>query len=277
MSQKYEFYLFENGKVPGVDTSINIPADMLDAIKFDKHFVLVVEPGSSKEHLQICNEDDMLGFLDARAKALSWADKKPEPTEDELALLGIPGVERVPMYGELSDISPEPHIEGSGWKFYLKQRGSKEPGKQIDEADIALVDFSLDRVIAEHANGSATILDKIDDVREFYGEVTPEMVIEPKEMDAVNKAVDPNHYKGYIDDLQWIDAMSKIPSLREPARFIAALELQIRKYMDRNGAKDLTIQEWKKARFYLVYLVAYIENDYVCVEATEIHKRIQGL
>ncbi len=73
----------------------------------------------------------------------------------------------------------------------------------------------------------------------------------------IEKAVDPDHYKGYIEELQWLDAMSRIPTLRDPAKFEAAVELQIRKYLDRNGQKDDSLQELQKALWYLKYLIAY--------------------
>jgi hypothetical protein len=75
--------------------------------------------------------------------------------------------------------------------------------------------------------------------------------------DRVKSAVDPKHYKGYLEDYQWLDAMSRIPTLRDPAKFEAAVEMQIRKYLDRNGQKDDSIQELEKARWYLSYLIAY--------------------
>ena len=73
--------------------------------------------------------------------------------------------------------------------------------------------------------------------------------------------INPDHYKGYIEEMQWLDAMSRIPTLRSPERFKAAIELQIRKYMDRNGGKDPELRELQKALFYLKYLVAYIKNN----------------
>lgn len=94
---------------------------------------------------------------------------------------------------------------------------------------------------------------------------------------SIENAVNPDHYKEYIEEYQWIDAMSKIPTLRKPERFIAAVEMQIRKYMDRNEQKDEPLQEWKKARFYMCYLVAYIENGNKCIPAAEMQKRLKGL
>ena len=80
----------------------------------------------------------------------------------------------------------------------------------------------------------------------------------------IAEAINPDHYNSYLvhmsDDLQWVDTMSRIPTLRRPERFIAALEMQIRKYMDRNGQKDDERQEWRKALWYMKYLNLYIAN-----------------
>lgn len=73
-------------------------------------------------------------------------------------------------------------------------------------------------------------------------------------------AVDPGHYKNYIADLQWVDAMSEIPTLRKPERFIAALEMQIRKYLDRREQKDDDVQEVGKTLAYMAYLYVYMRD-----------------
>jgi hypothetical protein len=107
-------------------------------------------------------------------------------------------------------------------------------------------------------------------------EVADGPVQPPKPIDKVASAVDPSHYKGYIGDMQWLDAMSQIPTLRDPVKFEAAVELQIRKYLDRNGGKDSTIQELKKAQFYLTYLIMYKENGCNPIKAADVHTRLVG-
>lgn len=74
----------------------------------------------------------------------------------------------------------------------------------------------------------------------------------------VNAAIAPPHYQRYLDDFSWLDAMSRIPSFKDPKVFIGALELQVRKYLDRMGQKDITYQEIGKALFYLEYWRQYI-------------------
>jgi len=69
----------------------------------------------------------------------------------------------------------------------------------------------------------------------------------------------PAHYQGYIQDRQWIDVMADLPTFRDKSKLAAALELQIRKYLDRLGQKDANHQELKKARFYLCYLIILAE------------------
>jgi hypothetical protein len=76
--------------------------------------------------------------------------------------------------------------------------------------------------------------------------------------ESIAVAVTPPHYQNYINDYQWIDAMSRLPSFRDPNVFAGALELQVRKYLDRLGQKDQTYQELGKALFYLEYWRQYV-------------------
>ena len=88
-------------------------------------------------------------------------------------------------------------------------------------------------------------------------EVTQEWVLSEK------KAADPvagMHYKNYMFDLQWLEAMQHIPRYRDPAVFEGAVELQVRKYMDRLGRKDEDVQELMKGLWYLEFLIAYKKN-----------------
>ena len=70
--------------------------------------------------------------------------------------------------------------------------------------------------------------------------------------------INPSHYQGYIQDMQWLEAMQYLPHFRNPKHFEAAVELQIRKYLDRSGGKDCEIQENKKCLWYMKFLVAYM-------------------
>lgn len=78
--------------------------------------------------------------------------------------------------------------------------------------------------------------------------------------------INPNHYQAYIttesDVLQWLETMQYLPRYRRPESFCAAVELQIRKYLDRNGQKDEELQEFQKALWYMKFLVAYMKNGY---------------
>jgi len=83
--------------------------------------------------------------------------------------------------------------------------------------------------------------------------------------------IDPPHYQGYLThqlpitkanvELQWLETMCRIQRYRDnPDEFIAALELQVRKYLDRNGRKDEDLQELQKGLWYYKFMVAYIKN-----------------
>lgn len=77
-------------------------------------------------------------------------------------------------------------------------------------------------------------------------------------------AINPSHYQAYIkteiEELQWLEAMQYLPRFRNPESFKAAVELQGRKYFDRNGGKDSELQELQKGLWYFKFLVAYIKN-----------------
>jgi hypothetical protein len=66
----------------------------------------------------------------------------------------------------------------------------------------------------------------------------------------------PPHYQNYIKDMQWLEAMQYVVKPFGPA-----VQLQVRKYLDRLGQKNDELEELLKARWYLNFLVAYTIND----------------
>ena len=75
--------------------------------------------------------------------------------------------------------------------------------------------------------------------------------------------INPSHYKNYFEDKQWLTVMSGIPTFKNPEAFIGALELQIRKYLDRRDRKGEGLEQLRKSRWYLDALINYIENNHV--------------
>lgn len=65
----------------------------------------------------------------------------------------------------------------------------------------------------------------------------------------------PPHYQNYIKDMQWLEAMQYVVKPFGPA-----VQLQVRKYLDRLGQKNDELEELLKARWYLNFLVAYTIN-----------------
>jgi hypothetical protein len=89
--------------------------------------------------------------------------------------------------------------------------------------------------------------------------------------------INPPHYQNFFEiaapdfdkelerdlflGLQWLETQCRIRRYRvNPDHFIAAVELQIRKYLDRNGEKDEELQELEKGLWYYKFMVAYIKN-----------------
>ena len=97
-----------------------------------------------------------------------------------------------------------------------------------------------------------------------------------KKKDAIN----PSHYQAYIQTekevLQWLEAMQYLPRFRDPECFKAAVELQARKYLDRNGGKDAELQELQKGLWYFKFLVAFIKNGNKPIRVTNIDKILNG-
>jgi hypothetical protein len=84
----------------------------------------------------------------------------------------------------------------------------------------------------------------------------------------IKAAVDPKHYKDYLPDMQWLEAMQYRFS---PEGFKDAVELQIRKYMDREK-KDDPFQELSKALWYMKFLVAFMKNDCIPIKIKDVEK-----
>lgn len=97
-----------------------------------------------------------------------------------------------------------------------------------------------------------------------------------KQPTPVKDHINPNHYKDFMPNMQWLEAMQYLPRFRDrPDVFAGAVELQIRKYLDRNGGKDEEIQELSKALWYMKFLVAYLkEGKPIKIEA--INKILEG-
>lgn len=95
-------------------------------------------------------------------------------------------------------------------------------------------------------------------------------------MKAEKDHINPSHYQGYCQDLQWLEAMQYLPHFRDPKAFLAAVELQVRKYLDRSGGKGKELQETEKALWYLKFMTAYMKNGYKPVRVADIDGILTG-
>ena len=77
---------------------------------------------------------------------------------------------------------------------------------------------------------------------------------------AALQAAKPSHHRGFVDEYQWLDVVSRKPQYRDPAVFKGAVLVQADKYLSRLGRKDDEAQELLKTIWYLVYTAKYINN-----------------
>lgn len=96
------------------------------------------------------------------------------------------------------------------------------------------------------------------------------------EVSAAIKAADPRYYKNFILDMEWIEAQQYLPRNRNPEVFKGAIEMMIRKYMDRCGGKDSELQEYRKALWYMRFLIAYISNGNRPIRIKDIDDLLRG-
>jgi hypothetical protein len=101
-------------------------------------------------------------------------------------------------------------------------------------------------------------IDNINDLVAVMRSTGVKAGVKPKESSkgkSISDHVDPDHYKGYIEHLQWIEAMQYVID-----DFSSAIEMQVRKYLDRCGKKDDSRQELLKALWYMKFWAAYEIN-----------------
>lgn len=195
-------------------------------------------------------------------KACQWNQSSGSSMVDVLSASSFAGVSKLSGYDWVIDIQTRVHRD----LFYVTLSDLKILHKQGK--------LKLSSVNQPEKQGHVKMVKHSPETQRAYDKQELLKASPSTPEDKVAKAVDPSHYKGYIGEMQWLDAMSQIPTLRDPIKFEAAVELQIRKYLDRNGGKDSTIQELKKAQFYLTYLIMYKENGCKPISAANVHARL---
>jgi len=132
--------------------------------------------------------------------------------------------------------------------------------------EIKPTDVCHPRYVEVYHNGNnltVRYLKSLDDLEDWIVGLERAFAWKPEKKEEINfkkDAINPSHYQGYVMDLQWLETMQYLPHFRDSQNFKAAVELQIRKYLDRLGGKDEELQELEKALWYTKFLVAYVKN-----------------
>jgi hypothetical protein len=70
-------------------------------------------------------------------------------------------------------------------------------------------------------------------------------------MKPLHSVQNPDYYRSFVGDLEWIEAMQEIVKPLDPG-----LLLMVHKYLERQGKKGPAVQDLAKAKFYLDFLLA---------------------
>ena len=77
------------------------------------------------------------------------------------------------------------------------------------------------------------------------------------------------HYHDFMDGRQWLEVMQDHPTYKgNPEKFMGALELQVRKYLDRKGRKtgEPVVKDLKKAYDYLGWMIQLAETGRINIK-----------
>lgn len=103
--------------------------------------------------------------------------------------------------------------------------------------------------------------------------------------------INPSHYQAFFRDelmldgfeepeireLQWLEAQCRQGRyLKNPNEFVAAVQMQVEKYLDRCGGKDEELQEHLKGLWYHKFMVAFIKNGKKPILVKDIDNILKG-
>jgi len=187
----------------------------------DGKFVVVTDNETGREVATLCNVEDLDDWRLGQERAWAWKPEKRERiTESKPEDFKVRGVPLSALRGI--------HVN-------------------VNEDEEAEVDV-------------ATYLKIPQETRLPYEKLKKLFIKNLREQGRLPKdAVNPDHYQGYVDQLQWMETLEKIYHDRFE-EFNVALEVQIRKYLDRLGKKDDKAQELQKALWYLKLLTARVKT-----------------
>jgi len=87
----------------------------------------------------------------------------------------------------------------------------------------------------------------------LFEEMVESMAIKPQTGNAAKiDHINPTHYKEWVPGMQWFESRQ-----HRSRNFAAECDVQVDKYLSRNGGKDKELQEMLKAKWYLDFWIAW--------------------
>jgi hypothetical protein len=148
------------------------------------------------------------------------------------------------------------------WRMKLERDAAWKPEKEHIEP---LPDHKMNTLTIVEDDGFHSV-DMQKEFTHMIGADIPLAELNTK-ISTIEKSVNPSHYKTHAEfcgqTFQWLETNCREGRfLRNPDQFVAAVELQVRKYLDRCGQKEgqAELREMASAMWYLMFSVAYVKN-----------------
>jgi hypothetical protein len=259
---RYTYEVYDKGSddtedAPRVHVCTRIDDVNNDYCDFDRYRVEVSDNlNRDEETFAILTLEEWQEWCDKVARDFAWKPHKMLPPAVHFRTAvdkAIEGIDELPEKGKKYS------VEDDGFHEIPEPSMSMYERKEEFEKDYQMFTENMAKRVGKQ------LMDNDEESRIL------EEMLETKQ--GLQDAINPPHYQNFLDQYQWIETMCRIQRFRDnPEQFEAAIELQVRKYLDRCGRKDERLQELEKALWYMKFLVAYVKNGSVPILVEDVEE-----
>jgi hypothetical protein len=249
---QYTYEVYQKGSGVRVHTCSRIDDINNDYCNFNQYWV-EVQNNIDKENFAIVTIEEWIEWQDKLARDFAWKpskvmDKQPIETANK----ENPFIDELPEKGKLY------FVEDDGFHSISKnvsKEGIEKANKEHYEKYKGQVRVGYNKGVED-----TNVKEKVNSNPCSEFQTATSLTIEEYMCEHKKDPINPPHYQGFFEQYQWLETMCRLGRFaNNPEGFEAAVELQVRKYLDRFG-KDSRLQELEKALWYLKFLTAFIKN-----------------